>query len=341
MTGRERIIKALNCESLDRPPVWLMRQAGRYLPEYRALKEKYSFLEMVKTPDLACEVTLQPLKRFPLDAAILFSDILVIPEAMGQGYYFRDEGGIGMDYRIQSKSDIDKLSAAGAVDRLDYVGNALETIRPNLPNDEALLGFGGSPWTLATYMVEGGSSRNFSRILELFKKERGLFEVLMTKIRDASVAYFRMQAEKGVQAIQIFDSWAGICPVVDYWEMSLKWIASIIDELNVDTPVILYAKGVSDRVPDLLKTGASGLSLDWKISLADVKNSLSRPVCLQGNLDPELLTGEITALREETKNLLDSMRNHDGFICNLGHGLTPQAKVENVGELVDIVTQYK
>ncbi len=337
MTGKERVCKSLQCEEVDRPPIWLMRQAGRYLPEYRALKKKYSFLEMIKTPDLACEVTMQPLRRFPLDAAILFSDILVIPEAMGQGFYFRDVGGIGMDYRIQSKRDVDQLIASDAVDNLDYVARALEVIGENLPNNESLLGFSGSPWTLATYMVEGGSSKNFSRILDLYREDRALFENLLSKLTEANIGYLKMQIEKGADAIQIFDSWAGICPEKEYWNMSLKWVARIIDELPKDFPIILYAKGVSDRVEALLHTGAKALSLDWTVRLADIKASLKHNVCLQGNLNPDLLFGDSGAMLKATNHLLGEMKPYRGFICNLGHGLTPESKIENVETMVNAV----
>jgi uroporphyrinogen decarboxylase len=341
MNGKQRILNALHCKQVDGPPVWLMRQAGRYLPEYRALKVKYSFLEMVKTPELAQEVTLQPLRRFPLDAAILFADILVIPEAMGQGYYFRDEGGIGMDFLVESSSDIAKLRGEGAAEALSYVGAALDLITGSLPNGEAMLGFGGSPWTLATYMVEGGSSKNFSKVLELFRQNRVLFDQLLEKITIASIDYFKMQIAHGVDAIQIFDSWAGICPEKDYWQMSLQWIQRIIEALPRDFPIVLYAKGVSDRCEALLKTGANALSLDWTVSLADVKRDYAQSVCLQGNLNPDLLFGDQSVLVDSTKKLLTEMSSFDGFIFNLGHGLTPQAKVENVEALVRTVVEFR
>jgi len=246
MTSRERFLAALNCQILDRPPIWVMRQAGRYLPEYRALKEKHSFLELAQTPELALEVTMQPLRRFALDAAILFSDILVIPEAMGQGYHFRDQGGIGMDYRLEGETDIDKLSTSGVEEKLDYVAKALSLIKSELHGQRALLGFGGSPWTLATYMVEGGSSKNFETIKELFYANRPVFEKLMDKLCEVLIQYFKMQAAHGADAIQIFDSWGGIIAGPDYEYASLKWIRKIT---NAEDAIRLNATNRTSTLP--------------------------------------------------------------------------------------------
>ena len=225
MTSRERFLQACACQPLDRPPIWIMRQAGRYLPEYRELKAKSSFLEMVKTPDLATEVTLQPLRRFDLDAAILFSDILVIPEALGQGYHFRDEGGIAMEYRLETRAQVESLATADAVsEKLHYVADALKLIKKELAGKKALLGFGGSPWTLATYMLEGGSTSDFVRSKELFYTDRAMFVTLLSNLTDAIIAYFRMQITAGADAIQIYDSWGGIIAGQDYEAASLQWI---------------------------------------------------------------------------------------------------------------------
>ncbi len=249
MKSRERFLAALACTPLERPPLWIMRQAGRYLPEYRALKAKSSFLEMVRTPALAAEVTLQPLRRFALDAAILFSDILVIPEALGQGYRFRDEGGIGMDYRLETRAQIDALAPATAVpDKLRYVADALALLKKELGGKTALLGFGGSPWTLATYMVEGGSSDVFERIKLLFYTDRATFDALLEKLTASLIVYFQMQIRMGADAIQIFDSWGGFIAGPDYEAASLKWIRQIVAALPRDFPIILYAKGTAPHV---------------------------------------------------------------------------------------------
>src|SRR4051812_17445362 len=275
MTSRERFLAACACEKLDRPPLWVMRQAGRYLPEYRALKAKSSFLHMVRTPELATEVTLQPLRRFALDAAILFSDILVIPEALGQGYHFRDEGGIEMEFRLETRAQVDALAPAASVpERLHYVADALALIKKELAGERALLGFGGSPWTLATYMVEGGSSEEFERIKQLFYTERATFDALLEKITAALIAYFQMQIRAGADAIQIFDSWGGIIAGADYEAASLRWIRQIVNALPKDFPIILYAKGTAPQINDQAFTGIRVLSVDWTNDLAIVRRQL-------------------------------------------------------------------
>jgi len=342
MLSRDRFLAACACTPLDRPPLWVMRQAGRYLPEYRALKAKSSFLEMVRTPALATEVTLQPLRRFTLDAAILFSDILVIPEALGQGYRFRDEGGIAMEYRLDTRAQVDALAPADAVPaRLSYVAETLRLLKRELAGQKALLGFGGSPWTLATYMVEGGSSDEFERIKQLFYTDRATFDALLEKLTSALAAYFRMQIEAGADAIQIFDSWGGIIAGPDYEAASLQWIRRLIAELPRDFPVILYAKGTAPHLASQARTGARVLSVDWTCDLSVVRRSLPDGIAVQGNLDPVLLNTTPDIVRRETGRLLESMRGTAGHIFNLGHGILPQAKIECVQALVDTVTGWK
>ncbi len=342
MNSRERFLAACACTPLDRPPVWIMRQAGRYLPEYRALKAKSSFLEMVRTPALAAEVTLQPLRRFALDAAILFSDILVIPEALGQGYKFRDEGGIAMEYRLETRAQIEALAPAAAVpERLRYVADTLALLKQELAGQKMLLGFGGSPWTLATYMVEGGSSDEFERIKQLFYTDRAMFDALLEKITAALIAYFEMQIRAGADAIQIFDSWGGIIAGPDYEAASLQWIRRIIAVLPKDFPVILYAKGTAPHLSDQAFSGAKVLSVDWTNDLAIVRRTLPANVAVQGNLDPVLMNTTPDIVRRETTRLLESMRGTAGHIFNLGHGIMPQAKIECVSALVETVTTWK
>jgi uroporphyrinogen decarboxylase len=342
MTSRERFLAACACQPLDRPPIWVMRQAGRYLPEYRALKAKSSFLEMVRTPALALEVTLQPLRRFALDAAILFSDILVIPEALGQGYAFRDTGGIAMAYRIDTRAQVDALAPASAVpDRLRYVADALGLLKRELDGSKALLGFGGSPWTLATYMVEGGSSDDFERIKLLFYTDRALFDALLEKLTEALIAYFKLQIAAGADAIQIFDSWGGIIAGPDYEAASLQWIRRIVAALPADFPIILYAKGTAPHLTDQAFTGVRVVSVDWTNELAVVRRTLPANVAVQGNLDPVLMQTTPTIVRREAGRLLESMRGTAGHIFNLGHGITPSARIECMEALVETVTQWK
>jgi uroporphyrinogen decarboxylase len=345
MTSRERFLAACARQSLDRPPLWIMRQAGRYLPEYRALKAKSSFLEMVRTPALAAEVTLQPLRRFALDAAILFSDILVIPEALGQGYHFRDEGGIGMEFRLETRAQIDALAPVHAVpERLHYVGETLQLLKKELAGEKALLGFGGSPWTLATYMVEGGSSDEFERIKQLFYTDRPTFDALLEKLTDSLIAYFQMQIRAGADAIQIFDSWGGIIAGHDYEAASLQWIRRIVSALPPDFPIILYAKNTAPHHAAQAATGVRVLSVDWTSQLPMLARQLQAvgtPVAVQGNLDPVLLNTTPAIVERESARLLESMRGLHGHIFNLGHGILPQAKIECVEALVSTVTGWQ
>jgi uroporphyrinogen decarboxylase len=341
MTSRERFLSACACEPLDRPPVWIMRQAGRYLPEYRALKAKHSFLEMVRTPELAAEVTLQPLRRFALDAAIIFSDILVIPEAMGQGYHFRDAGGIEMDFRLDNRAQLDRLNPVGVQARLDYVGQALKRVKAELKGERALLGFGGSPWTLATYMVEGGSSDDYIRIKQLFYTDRPFFNALMEKLTAALIDYFQMQIRAGADAIQLFDSWGGIIAGHDYEAASLRWMRDIIAALPKDFPVILYAKGAASQLTDMAFSGARVLGLDWTVDLGVIRRLVPGNISLQGNLDPVLMNTAPDIVRSEVTRLLETMRGTRGHIFNLGHGIMPQAKIECMDALVETVIRWK
>ncbi|MGJ8671966.1 uroporphyrinogen decarboxylase [Rubritalea sp.] len=341
MNSRERFLTAANCGELERPPVWIMRQAGRYLPEYRKLKESYSFTEMVKSPELATEVTMQPLRRYDLDAAILFSDILVIPEAMGQPYHFREGGGIGMDYILETEAQIDALDEMGTAEKLIYMGHALESIRKEIGHEKALLGFGGSPWTLAAYMTEGGSLKNCSRLKHLFYENRPLFEKLMEKISTALIDLFLMQIAHGADALQMFDSAGAFCSACDYEEMSVKWMRRVIDAMPDNYPMIIYAKGMAHHSTALIGAGAKALSVDWTVDLPKFHSELPKGIAVQGNFDPSILDGTAERTVIEATRLLDSMKGRNGHIFNLGHGILPSAKPENVAALVETITNYK
>jgi len=317
-----------------------MRQAGRYLPEYRKLKEKYTFTELVKSPELATEVTLQPLKRFSLDAAIIFSDILVIPEALGQPYSFRETGGIQMEYALDSEDKIKKLDPAGVEEKLSYVAKALKLVRNEIGDSQTLLGFGGSPWTLATYMVEGGSSKEFSKVKTLAYENPALFEALMQKLTQALIDYFKMQIEAGVDAIQIFDSWGAACTGSTYQDFSLKWVKTIIDALPKDFPIIFYAKGMAHHLPSILKTGAKVVSVDWTVNMDELKATHPGSYAIQGNLDPTLLNTTPNIVKEAALDILEKMKGHPGHIFNLGHGIMPEAKIENVEALLQTVIEF-
>jgi uroporphyrinogen decarboxylase len=340
MKSRERFFAALNGEPLKRPPVWIMRQAGRYLPEYRRLKEIHGFLKMVRTPGLAMEVTLQPLRRYPLDAAILFSDILVIPEAMGQPYAFREEGGIQMDFRIDTAEAIQRLSPNAIPERLNYMSEALKMIKNEVGKEKMVLGFVGSPWTLATYMVEGGSSKNFSRIKQLYFEHPVLFENLMERITAAVIELCKLQIKAGADAIQIFDSWGSACPGHHYARMSLTWIRRVIEALPRGYPVILFAKGMAHHFPALVQTGAKALSIDGSVALHDLRQSSPPYITLQGNIDNTLLELPPAVVEAETLRFLHSMHHARGHIVNLGHGITPQARPESVEAFVRTIVNY-
>ena len=340
MTSRAKIINALANQNSGRPPLWVMRQAGRYRPEYRALKEKYSFLEMVKSPELAVEVTLQPMLRFELDAAIIFSDILVIPEAMGQPYHFREQGGIGMDFRLEGKSCLDKLDTHESVNKLSYVGEALTLLRSNLDSSKAMLGFCGSPWTLACYMVDGGSTNHFPKTVQWAKSSPASFALLLEKLTTVLIDYVKMQAQSGVDAIQIFDSWNALCPDSKVYEWSLKWIDQIADAVSDQVPVILYAKAPSDRLKLFSKSKVSGISVDHETDLKSARKSLPSGFTLQGNLNPALLESEPEIVKNTTLELLNKMKGDPGHILNLGHGIRPQAKIDCMHALVQTVREF-
>ena len=361
-TNRRRFLDACHCRATDRPPVWLMRQAGRALPEYRELKEKHSFLELIQTPGLAAEVTLQPVRRFGFDAAILFSDILVIPEAMGQPYRFRETGGLVMDFAVRTRADIERLSVERVTERLSYVDQALRLLRKELGDQTALIGFSGSPWTLATFMMEGGSAGKYTRALSLFREDRKTFYALVEKLTAAITAYLQMQISAGVDALQIFDSHGGQLAPTEFQEASGRWMRDIIGSLgapNSDSartrtnakcadseigapPVIVFSLGTHGNWDDLLATGASVLGIDWQFPLAHARRLLPADIALQGNLAPALLsyaTPEVVA--QETRAILEVMRGRKGHIFNLGHGVPPNAKLENIATLVETVKNFK
>ena len=342
LTGRERFHGAVRCGLVDRPPVWLMRQAGRALPEYRKLKETYTFVQLVQNPELAVEVTLQPVRRFGFDAAILFSDILVIPEALGQTYHFKETGGVQMDFAITSKADIEKLSVEQVVERLQYVDKALRLLRKELGDQTALIGFSGSPWTLATFMMEGASVPKYSRALQLFREDPQTYYALAEKLTAAVTVYLQMQIATGVDAVQLFDSHGGHLAPTEFQAASGRWMQEIIARLGGKIPVIQFSLGTHGNWPDLIASGAQVLGIDWQTSMAEARNLIPPHIALQGNLSPTLIaeaTPEVVAA--ETTNILEAMRGRPGHIFNLGHGLTPAAKLENIAALVATVKGFK
>ena len=347
LTNRQRFLDACHCKAVDRPPVWLMRQAGRALPEYRKLKEKHSFLELVQMPELAAEVTLQPIRRFDFDAAILFSDILVVAEGLGQKYRFDENNGIQMDFAIRSAVDIARLDVNALGERLQYVPRALKLVKNALGDRTALIGFAGSPWTLATFMMEGGRAERYTRALTIFRENRKTYFALAEKLTTAITAYLQMQIAAGVDALQIFDSHGGQLAPMEFQEASGRWMRDIISHLAPQAsrptpPVIVFSLGTHGNWDDLLATRANVLGIDWQFPLAHARRLLPADIALQGNLAPALLsdaTPEIVA--QETRAVLEAMRGRKGHIFNLGHGMPPNAKLENIAALVETVKNFK
>ena len=337
LSNRERFLAACACRPVDRPPVWLMRQAGRALPEYRKLKEKHSFLELVQTPELAAEVTLQPIRRFGFDAAILFSDILVVPEAMGQPYRFREAGGVQMDFVIRDAADIERLEPDAVVERLQYTAQALRLIKSELNGQAALIGFAGSPWTLANFMMEGGSAREYTKAKALFLSEPKLFSRLFEKLTRAVTSYLRMQIEAGADAVQIFGSLEGNLADNMIEPASLRSVTKIIAGLRSKVPVIFFPRGAHGPWDALADTGAQVLGVDWTVGLAAVAAQLPARVGVQGNLDPCLLTTSGPVVARETTRILEDMRGRPGHIFNLGHGVLPETDPDVLTRVVALI----
>jgi uroporphyrinogen decarboxylase len=341
LSSRERFLNACHCRPSDRPPVWLMRQAGRALPEYRKLKEEHTFLELVQTPALATEVTLQPIRRFGFDAAILFSDILVIAEGLGQGYEFREEGGIRMEFLLESEADIRRLDVGAVNERLSYVAEALKLIKRELGGQIALIGFAGSPWTLANFMLEGGGVKEYTKARAMFYSQPALFESLLQKITRAVAGFLQLQIDAGADAVQIFDSLGGLLSPGNFVPASGRWMKQIVSSLKGKAPVIVFSKGTHGNWQDLVGTGANVLGVDWNARLADVRTQVPAQIGLQGNLDPFLLSTTPAGVAAETRRILEEMRGRPGHIFNLGHGVPPSAKLENIASLMETVKSWK
>ncbi len=342
----DRFLRALRREPVDATPVWLMRQAGRYLPEYRATRAiAGSFMGLATNPELACEVTLQPLRRYDLDAAILFSDILTIPDAMGLGLTFAEGEGPRFARPIKTHADIEKLFVPDMGKELRYVMDAVTLIRKELDGSVPLIGFSGSPWTLACYMIEGGGSDNFSKIKAMALNDAPALHRLLEVVTDSVIAYLSAQRAAGAQALQIFDTWGGVLSPHMYREFSLRYLQRIAAELprgeGADkTPLILFGKGNAPYLEELADTGAEGLGVDWLISLEEARRRTQGKVALQGNLDPVTLYADPEGIRREVKRTLESYGKGPGHIFNLGHGMSPDMNPDHVKVLVDAVHEF-
>ena len=341
MTCRNRFLNACRCNAVDRPPIWMMRQAGRSLPEYRELKETRRFTELVQDPAMAAEVTLQPIRRFGYDAAVIFSDILVIAEAMGQKYELLDQGGVKMDFELNSKAAVDRLNPSAVLDHIGYTPEAIRLVRKELSDERAIIGFAGSPWTLASFMVEGGSSRENTRARALLYDEPKLFYTLLEKITEATIVYLKAQIEAGADVIQIFDSQGGTLAPNMFWKISGLWMQQIVDALGGEVPVIVFARNVHHNWKEVVNTGANVLGIDWSIDLRETANTIPADVAVQGNMDPALLVATPESASAEARRICEEMRGRDGFIFNLGHGVPPDADIEAIQAIAETVQNFE
>ena len=339
----DRLLRALLREPVDMTPVWMMRQAGRYLPEYRATREKAGdFLSLCQNPELACEVTIQPLDRFPLDAAILFSDILTIPDAMGLGLYFEEGEGPRFERPVQDKAAIDALPVPDPEEELRYVMDAVRTIRRELDGRVPLIGFSGSPWTLATYMVEGGSTKNFALSKGMMFDRPDLMHALLDKLAQSVTSYLNAQIAAGAQAVMIFDTWGGTLTPADYREFSLAYMQRIVEGLTREAegrkvPVVLFTKGGGQWLEAMADTGCDALGLDWTTDIGEARQRVGDRVALQGNMDPSTLYASPEVIRKSVANILESYGHGSGHVFNLGHGIHPGIDPEHAAAMIEAV----
>ncbi len=339
----DRFLRALARQPVDVTPVWMMRQAGRYLPEYRETRKKAgSFMDLCSNPELACEVTLQPLERFPLDAAILFSDILTIPDAMGLGLYFEEGEGPRFKTPLRNEKQIMALGVPDPEQELRYVMDAVRTIRRELNGRVPLIGFSGSPWTLATYMVEGASSKDFRTIKAMMFERPELVDHLLNTVAESVTLYLNAQIEAGAQTVMIFDTWGGALTPSDYRRFSLQPMQQIIRSLKRENegrkvPVIMFTKNGGQWLEAMAETGADALGLDWTTDLADARQRVGEQVALQGNLDPSVLYASPEHIREQVAKVLASYGKGNGHVFNLGHGIHPGINPEHAGAMIEAV----
>lgn len=339
----DRFLRALLRQPVDVTPVWMMRQAGRYLPEYRATRERAgSFMQLCMTPELACEVTLQPLERFPLDAAILFSDILTIPDAMGLGLSFNEGEGPRFERPLRTAADIDALPIPDPETELRYVMDAVRLIRSELDGRVPLIGFSGSPWTLATYMIEGGTSREFALIKTMLYDQPAMLHVLLDKLARTVALYLNAQIAAGAQAVMIFDTWGGALAHAAYHEFSLRYLSQVVALLNREhdgrrVPVVLFTKGGGQWLEAIADSGCDAVGLDWTTDIGAARARVGDRVALQGNLDPMVLFASPERIRTEVAAVLASYGAGSGHVFNLGHGITPGVDPAHAGAMVQAV----
>jgi len=337
-------IKALNKEKLPTPPVWYMRQAGRYMPEYRKVRKNFkNFLDMCKNPEVCCELALQPIEAFKLDAAILFSDILTVPDAFGLGVKFVENEGPIFENPVRSTSDIKNLNTFDP-ESLNYVYKTVSGIKNELPENIPLIGFSGSPWTLAAYSIEGRSSKDFERTINFINSNKEEAHYFLSRLTDACFLYLRKQVQAGADVIQIFDSWANVLNSEELVEYSINYTKSLIDALKKDqvtsnTPVILFSRDPKCNAETLINTSADCISLYWGMNKFDLDKANGK-IAIQGNLNPSILLESKDVIKKETYKILEKFKDFPGYIFNLGHGITPDIDPENIKYLTDIVRRF-
>ncbi len=340
MIKNDLFLKALKGETVERPPVWMMRQAGRYLPEFMELKKKYDFFTRCQTPELASEITVQPIRRYGMDAAILFSDILVIPQAMDIEVQMKPNFGPYLPNPIRSQADLDKVIVPDIQDTLGYVMEAISMTKEKLEDEVPLIGFAGSPWTILCYCVEGQGSKSFDKARGFCFTQPKAAHELLQKITDTTIAYLKAKVKAGVNAVQVFDSWGGMLSPKDYQEFSWKYIQQIVDALKDEAPVIVFGKGCWFALKEMANSGASAVGVDWTCSAQNARYLTGGNVTLQGNFDPARLLSPPATIKEMVTQMIRDF-GKDKYIVNLGHGILPHVPVENAKAFIDAVKEYK
>ena len=333
-------LRALQGKTVERPPVWMMRQAGRYLPEFMKIKEKYDFFTRCQTPELASEITVQPIRRYGMDAAILFSDILVIPQAMQIEVQMKPDFGPYLPNPIRSQKDVDRVLVPDVYEELDYVMQAITATKEKLQDEIPLIGFAGSPWTILCYCVQGQGSKTFDKAKEFCFTQPVAAHNLLQKITDTTIAYLKAKVKAGVNAVQIFDSWGGMLSPNDYKEFSWYYIQQIIDALKEETQVIVFGKGCWFALGDMAKSGAAALGVDWTCSARNARYLTGGKITLQGNFDPARLLSPPEVIKKMVTQMINEF-GKDQYIVNLGHGILPNVPVENAKAFIDAVKEYK
>ena len=339
MIKNDLYLRALRGETVERPPVWMMRQAGRYLPEFIELRDQYDFFTRCQTPELAAEITVQPIRRFPLDAAILFSDILVVPQAMGIDFKMKESVGPWLDTPIRSLEQVQNLQLEGAEENLKYVYDAIDITLQKLENEIPLIGFAGSPWTLLCYCVEGKGSKSFDIAKSFCFTQPEAAHLLLQKITDVTIAYLKRKVQSGVSAVQIFDSWGGMLSPEDYQEFSWKYINQIVEALAPEAHVIVFAKGCWYALEEMTKSKVSALGVDWTITPELARKFTNNSITLQGNFDPARLHSSPEVIRKMVHEMIDRF-GKDKYIANLGHGILPNIPLENAEAFIRTVVEY-